>query len=95
MATALLELTAGFSAGAIWLPEDIWQETQETQVQSLGQEDFLEYEIATPSSILDWKIPWTEEPDGLQSGGCKESDMTEHTHIQSMCIYVCVGDTGM
>ena len=57
MAAALLELTAGFSAGAIWLPEDIWQETQETQVQSLGQEDFLEQEIATPSRILDWKIP--------------------------------------
>ena len=57
MAAALLELTAGFSAGAFWLPEDIWQETQEMQVQSLGQEDFLEREIATPSSILDWKIP--------------------------------------
>ena len=69
MATALLELTAGFSTGAIWLPEDIWQEAQETQVQSLGREDFLEYEIATPSSILDRKIPWKVKPDGLQSRG--------------------------
>ena len=38
---------------------------QETQVQSLGQEDFLEKEIATHSSILVWKIPWTEEPGRL------------------------------
>ena len=35
---------------------------QETQVQSLGQEDLLEKEMATHSSILAWKIPWTEEP---------------------------------
>ena len=40
---------------------------QETQVQSLGQEDPLEKETATHSSILDWEIPWTEEPGGLQS----------------------------
>ena len=42
---------------------------QESQVQSLGQEDSLEKEIATHSSILAWKIPWTEEPGGLQSMG--------------------------
>ena len=40
---------------------------QETQVRSLGQEDPLEKEMATPSSILAWRIPWTEEPGGLQS----------------------------
>ena len=40
-----------------------------TAVQSLGQEDPLEEEMATHSSILAWKIPWTEEPDGLQSMG--------------------------
>ena len=40
---------------------------QETQVQSLGQEDVLEKEMATDSSILAWKIPWTEEPGGLYS----------------------------
>ena len=40
---------------------------QETQVQSLGWEDLLEKEMATHSSILAWEIPWTEEPDGLQS----------------------------
>ena len=42
---------------------------QETQVQSLGLEDPLEEEIATLSSILAWKISWTEEPGGLQSMG--------------------------
>ena len=42
---------------------------QETQVQSLGQEDSLEQEMATLSSILGWEIPWTEEPGGLQSIG--------------------------
>ena len=42
---------------------------QETQVQSLGQEDPLEKGMATHSSILAWRIPWTEEPDGLQSTG--------------------------
>ena len=41
----------------------------ETQVQSLGREDLLEKEIATHSSILAWKIPWTEEPGRLQSMG--------------------------
>ena len=41
----------------------------ETQVQSLGQEDPLENEMATHSSILAWKIPWTKEPDRLQSMG--------------------------
>ena len=40
---------------------------QETQVQSLGQDDPLEEEMATHSSILAWEIPWTEEPGGLQS----------------------------
>ena len=42
---------------------------QETWVQSLGREDPLEKEMATLSSILAWRIPWTEEPGGLQSTG--------------------------
>ena len=42
---------------------------QETQVQSLGWEDPPEKEMATRSSILAWRIPWTEEPGGLQSMG--------------------------
>ena len=49
---------------------------QEMQIPSLGWEGPLEKEMATYSSILAWKIPWTEEPDGLQSMGSQESDMT-------------------
>ena len=44
---------------------------QETQVQSLGHEDPLEKDMATHSSILAWRIPWTEEPGGLQFMGLK------------------------
>ena len=51
------------------------QELQETTVWSLSQEDPLEKEMATQSSILAWKIPWTEEPGGLQS---KESQRVRH-----------------
>ena len=43
------------------------QETQEKQVSSLGQEDALEKEMATHSSILAWRIPWTDKPGGLRS----------------------------
>ena len=49
---------------------------QETQVQFLGQEDPLEKEMAIHSSILAWRIPWTEEPGGLQSMGLQELDTT-------------------
>ena len=45
------------------------KELQETQVQSLGQEDPLEEDMAAHSGILAWRIPWTEEPGGLQSMG--------------------------
>ena len=50
---------------------------QETQVRSLGREEILEKETATHSSILSWRIPWTEEPGGLQSMGLKELDTIE------------------
>ena len=50
---------------------------QETWVRSLGQEDPLEKEMATHSSIHAWKIPWTEESGGLQSMGLQESNTTE------------------
>ena len=55
------------------------QEVQETQVRSLGQEDPLKKEMATHSSILARKIPWTEVPGRLQSMGCKEMNIAEHT----------------
>ena len=51
---------------------------QETWVQSLGWEDPLEKEMATHSSILAWRIPWTEDPGRLQSmGSQRELDTTE------------------
>ena len=50
---------------------------QETQIQSLGQEDSLEKVMATHSSILPWRIPWTKEPGGYSPWGCKESDRAE------------------
>ena len=53
----------------------------ETWVRSLGREDPLEKEMATHSSILAWRIPWTEELGGLQSTGHKESDTTERLHF--------------
>ena len=60
-------------------------EMQETQVQLLGQEDPLEKKMATRSSILAWKSPWTEEPGGLQfmrlrRGGQDWSDLAQHTY---------------
>ena len=48
---------------------------QETRVRSPGWEYPLEEEMATHSSVLAWRIPWTEEPGGLQSMGSQESDM--------------------
>ena len=59
------------------------QEPQETWFPSLGQEDPLEKEMATHSSILAWEIPWIEESGGLQFMGSKESDTTEHTHTRT------------
>ena len=50
---------------------------QETWVRSLGWKDPLEKEMATHWSILAWRTPWTEEPDGYCPWGCKELDMTE------------------
>ena len=53
----------------------------ETWVQSLSREDPLEKEMATHSSILAWRIPWTEEPGSLQSTGHKELDTNERLHF--------------
>ena len=64
------------------------QETQETLVRSLGRKDPLKEEMATRSSILAWRIPWTEEPGRLQSigSGHKESDTTKQlsTHTRNV-----------
>ena len=64
---------------------------QVTWVRSLGWEDPLEKGMATYSSFLAWRIPWTEEPQGLQSRGVtKSGDTTEHTlshNIQNYIIF--------
>ena len=54
---------------------------RETQVQSLGQEDSLEKEMATHSSTSAWKIPWEKEPGGYSLWGRKESDTIEQLHF--------------
>ena len=59
---------------------------QAIRVRSLGQEEPLEEEMATCSSILAWKIPRTEEPGRPQSRVTKELDMTDHTH---KCFILC------
>jgi len=51
----------------------------ETWVRSMGWKDPLKKRMATHSSILAWKIPWIEEPGGLQSEGCRELDMVKVT----------------
>ena len=57
----------GFPSGSVVKHLPAVQEMQETWVLSLGWKDPLEKGVATHSSILGWKIPWTEEPGGLQS----------------------------
>ena len=71
---------------------------QDTRVRSLGWEDPLEKEMATHSSALAWKIPWTEEPGGLQSTGSQRvgtqlSNFTFHYYSTERvcdCVSVCV-----
>jgi hypothetical protein len=55
-------------------------------VWSLGQEDCLEKEMATHSSILAWEIPWTEEPGGYQPWGCEKSDTAEQLNNKSLLL---------
>ena len=70
-------LTRGFLNGSTVKNLPAMQETQESRVLSLAWEGPLEEEMATYSSILAWKIPWTEECGGLWSTGPNELDMTE------------------
>ena len=51
-----------------------WPAVEKTRIQSLGQEDSLEKGMAIVSSILAWRIPWTEEPGGLQSMGSQRME---------------------
>ena len=59
----------GFPSGSVVKSLPAVQELHETQVQSLGREDALEKDVATYSSVLAWRSPWTEEPGGLWSMG--------------------------
>ena len=63
----IIDILWGFPGGSVVKNLPSMQEPQETQVQSLAWEDHLEEDMATHSSVLAWKIPWTEEPGGLQS----------------------------
>ena len=65
----MVDMELDFPGGSAVKNLPAMQDSQETQVQSLGQKDPLEEGTATHSSILDWRIPWTEEPGGLQSMG--------------------------
>ena len=64
----------GFPGGSMGKNPPAMQETEDTQVLSLGQEDPLEEGTATHSRILVWRIPWTEQPGGLQSLGLQRVD---------------------
>ena len=65
---------------------------QETWIRSLGQEDPLEEEMAAHSSTFAWKIPWTEEPGGLQSAGSHKSWTQPSTHARKSDCYQILGD---
>ena len=82
----------GFPGGSVVKNLPAVQELQETWVWSLGQEDPLEKGMATHYSILAWRIPWTEEPSGLQSMGLQSQTqlkwLSTHTtinHRKSWC----------
>ena len=62
----------------------------ETHIQSLGREDALEKRMATHSSILTWRVPWTEEPGGLYGPFWhKELDMTERLTLSALKQHMC------
>ena len=73
----------GFPGGSVLKKKKNLSAMQEMQVLFLGQEDPLGKEMTTTQpSILAWKIPWTEEPDGLQSMALQELDVTEQPYSQ-------------
>ena len=66
------------------------QETPQIWVRFPGWDDLLESRMATHSSILAWRIPWTEEPGRLQSTGGQKLDMTEATEHSTNIIKECI-----
>ena len=72
------------------------QETQETRVRSLGREDPVEEGMATHSNILAWRIPWTEEPGGLQSMGSQsQTRLRTQEHKEQALVVEEVLEEGM
>ena len=72
----------GFSSGLVVKNLLVTQERQETQIRSLGWEDPLEEGVETHSRILAWRIPWAEEPGGLQSMGSQsQTQLSEHAGV--------------
>ena len=82
---------------ANWMAQQVknppaMQETQKMRVWSLGQKNPVENEMATHTSILAWKTPWSEEPGGLQSNELQESDKTERLSTQKRKLLLEVTD---
>ena len=71
-------ISMGFPGGSAVKNPPAMQEPQEMQVRSLGWEDPLKEETATYSSVLAWRIPWTEEPGGLLSVGSQSQTRQSH-----------------
>ena len=84
-------LAGGFPNGSVTKNPPAVQEMQERQVWSLGQQDPLEEEMATHSSILAWKIPWLEEPGGLLSMGLQKigHDWAPELAWAHACVHAC------
>ena len=82
----------GFPVGSAIKNPPAMQEMEETQVQSLDQEDPPEQEMATHSNILAWEIQWTEEPGGLQSSGSRRvrTRLRMHIHTQTRTMPICL-----
>ena len=85
-------IAGSFRASLIAQPVKSLPAVQETRVWFLGWEDPLEKEMTTHSSILAWRIPWTEEPGGLQFMGSQESDMTEWLSMHGSLILSFLGN---
>ena len=80
----------GFLSGSAVKDLHAMQEPQEMWVQPLCQEDPLEKGMATHSSILAWRIPWTEEPGRLQSMGSRLKRLSTHAHLLNLCCWWCL-----
>ena len=83
------EFLRGFPGGSVVKKPPAMQETQEMWIQFLGWEDPLEKGIATHSSILAWRIPWTKEPCGLQSMEWQSQTSMKQLNTYAQVPYIC------